>query len=107
MRRDMEILEKRRGEAPPALRLQLVRRRSLWAVPKAPEVADLAACRRLGIDGSAPHRGRAVLRPGAGLVIPGDRDPYLREWCRPLLYQPGLAGCFRQPMGLKEAQPGT
>jgi lipoate-protein ligase A len=81
MRRDMEILEEAAsGEAPPALRLYS------WSPPalsigrfqKAPEVADLAACRRLGIDVvRRPTGGRAVLHDREltySLVIPDDRD---------------------------------
>jgi lipoate-protein ligase A len=81
MRRDMEILEEAAsGEAPPALRLYS------WSPPalslgrfqKAAEVADLAACRRLGIDVvRRPTGGRAVLHDREltySLVIPDNRN---------------------------------
>ncbi len=81
MRRDMEILEEvASGEAPPALRLYS------WAPPalslgrfqKAAEVADLEACRRLGVEiVRRPTGGRAVLHDREltySLVIPDNRD---------------------------------
>jgi len=81
MRRDQELLEEvAAGEVPPALRLYS------WSPPalslgrfqEAEEVADLAACRRLGIDVvRRPTGGRAVLHDREltySLVIPDCRE---------------------------------
>lgn len=108
MRRDMEILEEAAsGEAPPALRLYS------WSPPalsigrfqKAPEVADLAACRRLGIDVvRRPTGGARCCTTGSSptaWLFPTTAISYLREWCRPTALSAGPCWMLSPAWGLK------